>query len=437
MAALAALVVAAPLLVYFAAHLEDALGRGGQVSIFNPAINHGDPWGLLARQVVATAGMFHLRGDFIPRHNVPLRPVFDPVLGLAALVGLAVALRAWRRPAYAFTLAWTGVMLVPTVLAEDAPHFLRAAGVLPIALLFPALGLDAGWTWLDQRGYKAAGPLLAALVLGLALALTWRDYFQVHALSDKAYYQFETGAAELALATNRFLRTGWTGEWAADRSVLNERRRVYIDKRLWEGWPSLRFLVPSDRARVLTADRRLVGEELLLALWPYDDPGPVLSRLPTEGLITVRPGPLQQGDLEPQPNQLYYTVSVTPDLPAPNLAADFGPAQLRRATWRRDGGQARVELVWMARGPLPDNLAAFVHLVGPGGLVGQADGPPGGAFPGRWWQAGQTISEERVIPIPPGVELLAVQVGLYDRMTLKRASTPRGDETLVVPMETP
>ncbi len=34
------------------------------------------------------------------------------------------------------------VMLVPTILAEDCPHFLRAVGVLPVAAVYPALGLE-------------------------------------------------------------------------------------------------------------------------------------------------------------------------------------------------------------------------------------------------------------------------------------------------------
>ena len=56
--------------------------------------------------------------------------------------------RCWRENgAYALALIWTGVMLIPTILAEDCPHFLRAVGVLPVAALFPALGME----WLGKR----------------------------------------------------------------------------------------------------------------------------------------------------------------------------------------------------------------------------------------------------------------------------------------------
>jgi len=80
---LAALVTVAPLALHAAAHPDVVLGRPGQVSIFNPAINSGDLWGTLGAHALRTAGMFFVRGDRIWRHNVPWRPVFDPALGAA------------------------------------------------------------------------------------------------------------------------------------------------------------------------------------------------------------------------------------------------------------------------------------------------------------------------------------------------------------------
>ncbi|MFQ5859052.1 MAG: ArnT family glycosyltransferase, partial [Anaerolineae bacterium] len=146
-----AAIVAAPLLGYFLAHRTEAAERAFQVSILNPDINAGDPLGTLARHLGRTLLMFNVRGDFIPRHNVPLRPVFDPLLSLFFLVGLGLALRRWRQPAHGLVLIWTVVMLLPTLLAEDAPHFLRAVGVLPVLMLFPAIGLSTAGDWLRRR----------------------------------------------------------------------------------------------------------------------------------------------------------------------------------------------------------------------------------------------------------------------------------------------
>ncbi len=123
---LVAALVAAPLGAYLLVHGE-AFGRAGQVSVFNPAIGGANPWRTLAAQALRTAGGFFWRGDFIPRHNVPLRPVFDPLTAAALLGGVILAGVRWRRsPAHALVLIWVVVMLLPTVLAEDAPHLLRA-----------------------------------------------------------------------------------------------------------------------------------------------------------------------------------------------------------------------------------------------------------------------------------------------------------------------
>jgi 4-amino-4-deoxy-L-arabinose transferase-like glycosyltransferase len=137
--ALAASLALAPLAVYAIGHWDAVTVRLGAVSVFNPLINEGDLAGTLLRHLGRTLGMFFVRGDTIPRHNLPGRPVFDPALGLMMLVGVAWAvLRARGRLAPALLLVWVGVMVVPTWLAEDAPHFLRAGGVLPLLAVLPA-----------------------------------------------------------------------------------------------------------------------------------------------------------------------------------------------------------------------------------------------------------------------------------------------------------
>lgn len=428
-----AMLVAAPLFVYLALHSAEGEGRGAQVSILNPVINRGDPLGLLVRQAVGTVAMFTFRGDFNPRHNVPLRPVFDPFVGLAAVLGLSIALARWRRAPYAFMLAWTGTMLLPTVLAEDAPHFLRAVGVLPIAFLFPALGLDGAWTWLAARGRARLGAAIVAGALVLGLGLTGRDYFVVHARSPAAYYQFETGAAELAREVNTFLGTGWQGGWRAVASDKRDGYRAYLDPRLWEGWPSLQFLIHAAGVRTLTAGRAISGDAVMLALWPQENHDDVLAQLPRDSLIEGREGAWERGDLQPQARQLYYSVSATPQKPPESLGADFGMARLRAAGWWPTAEGVRVRLVWDAQGPLSADTSAFVHVVGPAGLVGQLDGAPGNLYPARLWRAGDTVAEERVIPLPPGAGVSEVRVGLYDLKTLQRQSMAGGRDFVVVP----
>ena len=156
--AAAALVIATPLGVYFLAHWDAMMARAGQVSVFSEAINHGDSWGTLLRHAGRVARGFFYRGDFIPRHNVPLRPVFDPLIGLAFLAGIGLALYwMWRDASYGLTLIWFSVMLLPTVLAEDAPHMLRGSGVLPTLFILPALGLAEFVYWMERRNWVTLG----------------------------------------------------------------------------------------------------------------------------------------------------------------------------------------------------------------------------------------------------------------------------------------
>lgn len=145
---IAALVVLSPLGIYTLIYPDIVLSRSGQVSILSPEINNGDLWGTLAKHILRTVEMFFVRGDRIWRHNLAWRPVWEPALGLAFVIGVGVALAGFRRNVgAALALLWTATMALPTLLAEDAPHFLRGVGVLPTAVLFPVLGL----MWMESK----------------------------------------------------------------------------------------------------------------------------------------------------------------------------------------------------------------------------------------------------------------------------------------------
>ena len=100
---LAALLVALPLLIGMFSGLGGAVGRLGQVALWNSRGGDSSFWISLARNLDSTAGMFAFVGDFIPRHNIPDRPMMAPLAALLWAVGLIVmvvwvirALRAAR-----------------------------------------------------------------------------------------------------------------------------------------------------------------------------------------------------------------------------------------------------------------------------------------------------------------------------------------------------
>jgi 4-amino-4-deoxy-L-arabinose transferase-like glycosyltransferase len=427
---LSAALVGLPLGLAALGQPEILLGRAGQVSVFNPAINGGDLAGTLFHNVLAALGMFVGRGDGIARHNLPGRPVFDPLLGLAWLAGVALAVRsAWvrRSPAHALPLVWTGVMLLPTILAEDTPHFLRACGVLPLIALFPALALDEVWTWANRvagwRQWAARAACLAALAAGLGL--TARDYFGRYAPAPDTGYLFQSAATELAQATDVYLAG------APDR-------RAYVDRRYWDSFASVRFLLePSDRLSLYDETGALapVTAPALVIAWPYDGLRHVASHLPAGALIRPQTGPLYRGDLEPVPYALYVTYTLESCPPGvcagPALAEFAGGARLVHAQTRAAEAGLLLELTWQAPIAPGRSVQVFAQALAGGEMVAQADGPLGTElFPSTWWRAGESVVETRRFEwpgqtAPAGVRL---RVGLYDPVSNVRF--PRIDSEL-------
>lgn len=433
---LVAVIVALPLLVYAAQHLETFLERSAQVSVFNPSINQGDWAGTLVKHAVKTLGMFNWRGDFIPRHNVPYRPVFDPIIGLLFLAGLILSLRrAAHQQEYALMLIYFTIMLIPTVLAEDAPHFLRAVGVLPVLFVFPGVGLRALWDGLQRRTSNRAAPVALVLLMGVSLYLTVNAYFLQHTRSDAAYYNFETGAVELAADVNQFIGTGWTEEsrWGVPQEPSNAQRLVYLDPRLWRDWASLRFLVPTTASlQVLGEDTRpsLSAQEVRIVLWPFEEQSRYLHLLPAKRLISVQEGPLERGDLEEQARLLCvtYEASRPKDVPL-NIGAQFEQGiQLLGYQINPEGDGSRLRLFWRAVGKLDVDYTVFVHWDRNGQRLAQSDAYPArGYYPTHLWREGDILADDHWLAaeIDPGGQD-SISLGLYQLQTMQRLQVVDG-----------
>lgn len=425
---LPAILVGLPLALDSLWQPEILFSRVGQVSILSPTINHGDLWGTLFHNLFAALGMFFVWGDSIARHNLPGRPVFDPLLGLAFVVGVGLALAAaWRRkPAALLILVWTAALLLPTILAEDTPHFLRAVGVLPVVFIFPALALDAAWQAAERSAGRWQAALPALVLVGLAGSLAWtvRDYFGRYARSPDTAYLFQSAAADLARSANGYLASGG---------------QVLLDQRFWDDFTSVRFLLPVRPGLALYHEGQALAPTaapLELIAWPYEDMRPALQALPAGALIRPAAGPLYRGDLEQKAYPLYVTYTAEADCPAAlcpsRPLADFGGAfQLLSAVTRTQPNGLRLELVW--RADRPDGAAHQVFAQAWVGeqIMAQADGPLGSAlYPSEWWRPGETVWEARDFAWPGNVGRNGVtfRVGLYNAATGARVG--RIDSTL-------
>ncbi len=442
--ALGTLAMVAPLGIYALGHWDIVMGRQGQVGFLNPLISGGNPWGMLGRQLVGTLGMFFVRGDAIPRHNLPGRPIFDPLMGLAMVLGLTwVLLRARRKTASLFALVWVGLMLIPTWLAEDAPHFLRAAGVLPLLVVFPALGIDAAIGWLAQRVRRGWAIAPACALLAFSLAATVRDYFVRYGTDPQVAYAFEDAAAELAAEANRFTGVGWDGSGiTARRANPKTGHCVYVDDRLWDEWAAIPFLVPeAGKVVKLPAETPSSDEATLLLLWPYEGLGRYHEFLPRNARIDARGGPLARGDLEETPYEAYVAYAAMPlaEQPTGYLARFGDQIALIDYTVEIDEGKWQVQLVWEALAPPTENYTVFVHLRDGAQSVAQGDGEPAtGHYPTSLWRKGDVIVDPHVLkPSEVQDNECHLAVGLYVWPTMEhleaktQTGEPLGDELLL------
>ncbi|MFQ5407906.1 MAG: glycosyltransferase family 39 protein [Anaerolineales bacterium] len=189
-----AFLVAAPLLAYFLANPDALLVRVSQVA---PRAGEGS---LLWRGISGALGMLFISGEPYDRFNIPGRPIFDPVTGALFVVGVIATIATFRRrrsaagrpverAAESLLLVWVPVFLLPTALAvhEVFPSNVRAFGLLPLLMVFPARGV----LWLRDAVANHAKPsigavrrwtpLVTAMLTLAAFALVARDYFVIWA----------------------------------------------------------------------------------------------------------------------------------------------------------------------------------------------------------------------------------------------------------------
>jgi hypothetical protein len=424
--ALVALLVATPILVFFATHPANFLQRPASVALVGGEGAPAGQWQALSRNLPRVLGMFFLEGDANPRSNLPGRPALDPFLALLFLVGLGRAIWAILRGRVllALPLIWLGVMVLPTLVTEYAPHFGRAIGATPALACLCALGGWALWRCAASLGRRwvevVVATLLAAGLLfsGVSTALA---YFSTWSRNPDLFYAYDVGLAEVAEYVNTL--PGDEDIYLTPTSNEHFTLQFLVDHPFssFDGRTGLVF-PPPDRAATVVVLLR-------------EDPAtmPTLQRIRPDGRVAWT-----LDDDHSRPYAAAYHLPATgwsaTALPDHPLEATFGEAA-RLLGYSLDadvvapGDDASLTLYWQALAPLANDYTVFTHLLGDPHpatgspvLTGQDSQPDGGHFPTTAWQPGQVILDVHplAIPgdIPPGEYQL--EAGLYLLATLAR-----------------
>jgi 4-amino-4-deoxy-L-arabinose transferase-like glycosyltransferase len=419
--------------------------RTGDVSIFTVSEKDmpGTPVQRLLHNTGAMVRNFYTAGDRNLRHNIPGRPVNDWLLAGLFTLGWLAALWRLREPRMRLLLLWFGVMALPSLLSTDAPHALRAIGMLPPLVILYALGaqaiMDGLARWVAPR---IMAPAILAAILLVSGGITANDYFNRWAGERGLVQAFDL---DLQLAAERMvdLLTG-------DQLPILTTRDLYLT-------PHLRYAVgalprvddeggalPAGDAHLLIKENAY-SNQLAFLIWRQAgepvaagvdgrDGAPLVTQLAsTPGLTRVTaPGipddwsSLREGRVQGMDFQAArprYPLDATFANGLQLLGYDMTPDAIHP-----DGDEPFFNLTTYWRlapdHPTPDSerFDIFAHLVYAGGQI-QENGGLGQGYPIDLWQPGEMVDDRRLLVIPPETAATMqpgkahFEVGLFDTRT--------------------
>jgi 4-amino-4-deoxy-L-arabinose transferase-like glycosyltransferase len=203
----AALIVFAPLGIYFLTHPGSAGLRVGQAIVVNQEQDTRSNVQILRDQLFKTLLAFGIHGDEDARVTLPGRPMLDPFLALAFALGLVASVCRFKQARSLYLLTWLAGLTAPAVLAQYGPTSKRAIGATPAVAILIAVGCLTAWqtvrTWAARRHPSWARRLGAGLAALIALGLvysgvrTYRDYFILWPQDPNLFTHFETGQSAI------------------------------------------------------------------------------------------------------------------------------------------------------------------------------------------------------------------------------------------------
>lgn len=392
----------------------------------------------LLSQTLATVGVLALRGDPNWRYNVASRAAFGPVIGTLGMLGLVIGATRWRQPKYFLLVAWLLLGWAPSMLAPEAPSFVRAIGALPSAAILAGVGVAALWDWASSRAggwaeQVAAG--LLALLLVLAGLSTYRALFVKWPVRPQVREIYQASLTEAFDDLNSSGLEGpiWMSEpFPDDRHLLLAKRTLEapeIEPRWFDGSRSL--ILPPERGlrRYLFADFA-PPDPLLFSHWMSATAvvleGKPSGRdlVPAYRLYEVEGGPWVDEELTRISAGSTAAIGPAGDQPVA-LPAQFGDVAALvgyelGGNRLAPGQELYLVVYWRVGSSASEPLSSFAHVLdNRNRIVGQYDG-----FDVPWWhwEPNAVIAQVYRFAVDqsaqPGVHW--VEVGLYNPDTMQR-----------------
>lgn len=353
-------------------------------------------------RLVSTLTALVLRGDMLPYHNLPGRPVVGPAIGALMIVGIGVAVARWRRAPYGLALLWLAIGLLPTASLPRQPDFEFMAVIMPIIFVFPALGLRALYQvareqmgGLFQRVSLVGVSVLVTALVVVNAAWTYRDYFLIWPTLDSVQQAYQADLGRLA----NYLDTstdptpvsvcstpldGSAGPFALTNAELLETlmHRSDADFRYFDCTQSLVIADGGDSQRIIFPRAhyydKLPGPLLAWMRYAHDEDVPgiqpdVVMRFEASDeladyagafittALTAWPPEAEESGLANLPLSFGYNVAF--------LGYDIRDNSIHSGEW------VEVTSYWRMDGPPPPELSLFAHMLGnPVVIVAQDDG---------------------------------------------------------------
>ena len=432
-ATLFAVVVFLPLAVYFYTNPANVSARTEDVSILSAAVDNNQPVALaLINNTISVTRMFIDQGDLVLRNNLPNRPIFDLLNSIGFFTGIIVLLWRWRQPQFWLLSIWLSVMLLPTLLATDAPQYLRPTGAIGAIVTFVSIGLVWWWdklvSWvMKNEWFKRPYPLwllLPILITSVSGLITSYDYFVRWGQHESLYDAFEGLELEAA-------------KFALQKQ--NEGHVYLIPELIAQRSPVLQFFIPHSEVQPVPANcfvyQPQATEPIIYLIRTQRDE----TTLPQ--LQTIVPnGIVEKVVYHPISGEIFFkTYTVFPDenatpLPETAVAQFSNTIQLHSSDIQQDNNAIHLTTTWHTLQQPPPDHTLFIHLYRQGeedqAPVAQIDVQP--CYPTSHWQASESLQETYTLPyppdLPPGDYTLAL--GWYTWPSFERLTLTQSENTL-------